>query len=424
MRSEWNRRAAKDAHFYVAFTRPDQVEEDFLATAAEVVPTFEQEFPRLPPRPPAERRALEIGCGPGRLMLPMSRHFGEIHGVDVSDEMAALARQRLRDTPNAQVHVTSGADLRTFEDDWFDFIYSYVVFQHIPSKEIVLGYLREAQRVLRPGGVLCCQLRGTAPLPSEMSRESETWTGCFFNAREMADFARGQSFPLVALSGLDTQYMWTTFRKPLAGTTPYEPKRIRVKAITAASGPGARIPARGRDAAVSLWIDGMPDRASLADCIVWFGDREQLGCYVSPVSESGGCQLNARLPDALAPGDYQVQLKVCDQQAPSAHRVTVLAPPPRAPRVLSVTDGINLASMYRVEAGGAKVVIEDVAHPAEVSIAVAGQVPEYVLWECRDPITSTYVYSFHISHDTPRGRQLLSVQADGRELGPIELELV
>ena len=44
-------------------------------------------------------RALEIGCGPGRLMKPMSRHFGEIHGVDVSDEMIARARQNLRDIP-------------------------------------------------------------------------------------------------------------------------------------------------------------------------------------------------------------------------------------------------------------------------------------------------------------------------------------
>ena len=49
----------------------------------------------------ANWRALEIGCGPGRLMRPMSRHFVEIHGVDVSDEMIALAKEKLRDIPNA-----------------------------------------------------------------------------------------------------------------------------------------------------------------------------------------------------------------------------------------------------------------------------------------------------------------------------------
>lgn len=258
MRAEWNDRAKKDAHFYVAFSRQNQAEEDFLAGAAEVMPMLEKEFPRLPPGPASDRRALEIGCGPGRLMIPMKRHFGEVHGVDVSDEMAALARQRLRDVPDTHVHVTSGADLRMFPDDYFDFVYSYTVFQHIPSREIVLGYLREARRVLKPGGVLCCQVRGMPSLPSEMSRESETWTGCWFNAGEIAQFSGEQAFPLVALSGLDTQYMWTTFRKPRGGVMPYAPERIVVKDVTATTGPEPRIPARGRDAAVSFWIEGMP----------------------------------------------------------------------------------------------------------------------------------------------------------------------
>ena len=52
--------------------------------------------------------ALEIGCGPGRLMRPLSRHFAEIHGVDVSDEMIRLAQERLRDTPNAHAHHSVG----------------------------------------------------------------------------------------------------------------------------------------------------------------------------------------------------------------------------------------------------------------------------------------------------------------------------
>src|ERR1700740_3315053 len=107
MRADWNRRAKEDAHFYVAFGRKHQSEEEFLATAAETVPAFEQELVRLPGAPVTERRALEIGCGPGRLMLPMSRHFGEIHGVDISDEMAGLARRRLRNVPHAHIHVTT-----------------------------------------------------------------------------------------------------------------------------------------------------------------------------------------------------------------------------------------------------------------------------------------------------------------------------
>ncbi len=44
----------------------------------------------------------------------MSLRFGEIHGVDISEEMIRLARERLRDTPNAHAQVNNGADLGAF----------------------------------------------------------------------------------------------------------------------------------------------------------------------------------------------------------------------------------------------------------------------------------------------------------------------
>ena len=424
MRGEWNGRAKKDAHFYVAFGRQSQAEEEFLASAAEVMPAFEETFSRLPPASDSERRALEIGCGPGRLMLPMTRHFSEVQGVDISEEMVALARERLSHIPAAHAQVTSGADLGMFADCYFDYVYSYIVFQHIPDRDIVLNYLREAQRVLKPGGVLCCQIRGIAPIASEMVRESDTWTGCFFNANEIAQFAREQHFPLVALSGLDTQYMWTTFQKADSSPARYVSERMIVKDVTAASGPGSTIPDRGRDAAISLWLDGMPANASLADLSVLFGDHPLLGCYLSPVSESGGCQMNARLPQGFAPGDWEVQLRALDQLVSGTHRVKVRPAGLRSPRVISVTDGINIKSPYRVETGGAKVVLEDIASPEECSFSVAGKYVEYLQWECTDHITSTYQFNFHLKHGTPSGRVLLTVRIGGVELDPVALEVV
>jgi SAM-dependent methyltransferase len=160
MRSDWNRRAREDAHFYVAFGRRSQDEQEFLDGAADVMGALETEFPRLPVASPDARRALEIGCGPGRLMRPMSGHFGEIHGVDISDEMVRLACDQLKDIPHARVHVTPDSSLGMFADNSFDFVYSYIVFQHIPNRDVVLNYLSEARRVLKPGGILRCQLRG------------------------------------------------------------------------------------------------------------------------------------------------------------------------------------------------------------------------------------------------------------------------
>jgi len=424
MRADWNRRAKEDAHFYVAFGRKHQSEEEFLATAAETVPAFEQELTRLPPAPVTERRALEIGCGPGRLMLPMSRHFGEIHGVDISDEMAELARRRLRSVPHARIHVTTGSDLSMLADEYFDFVYSYAVFQHIPDREAVLSYLREAQRVLKPGGVLRCQLRGRPPLASELVQETETWTGCHFSASEMSAFAREQHFPLVALSGIDTQYMWATFRKAAHVEAARDPRSVVLKAVTAASGAGVRLPARGREAAVSLWIDAFPENADLAHFTVSFDGQPQLGCYLSPVSNNGGCQLNSFLPPGLQPGRVEVGLLYDGRPVGDPHAIEVVPAPPLNPRVVSVTDGINLTTRFRSETGGVKVIVEQLAHPEEVSFLVSGLPAADLQFECQDEINSTYEFAFRLAPQIPPGTHPLIVSLSGRELEPIALEVV
>ena len=109
MREDWNSRAEEDAGYYVAFGRRDQDDEDFFATGAETAAGIALELRRLPAD--MRDRALEIGCGPGRLMRPMSAHFREIHGVDVSDRMIELAKQKLARTPNAFPRATDGANL-------------------------------------------------------------------------------------------------------------------------------------------------------------------------------------------------------------------------------------------------------------------------------------------------------------------------
>src|SRR5580658_3714848 len=130
MREDWNARAREDAGYFVAFGRREQDDAGFFATATEVINSLEWELRRVPLAARGAWKALEIGCGPGRLMRPMSRHFIELHGVDVSDEMVALAREKLRDIPNAIPHATDGASLAEFADESFEFVYSYAVFQH------------------------------------------------------------------------------------------------------------------------------------------------------------------------------------------------------------------------------------------------------------------------------------------------------
>jgi SAM-dependent methyltransferase len=104
--------------------------------------------------------ALDVGCGVGRLIKELAPRMGEVHGVDVSDEMIRMAGERLAGAPNVHLHRIDGTDLRLFPDAKFDLMWSYSVFYHIP-RTLYYGYLRELSRVMKPGGRLVYQLAQT-----------------------------------------------------------------------------------------------------------------------------------------------------------------------------------------------------------------------------------------------------------------------
>jgi SAM-dependent methyltransferase len=418
MRSDWDRRAAEDAYFYVAFAERHQTREAFLATAAENLGIFEADLARLPA---GKKRALEVGCGPGRLMLPMSRHFTEIHGVDISGEMVKLARENLAEVPNAHVQQTEGSDLRMFSAGFFAFVYSYAVFQHIPSREVVLSYLREIARVLKPGGISCLQLRGAPPLPSEITSQPPTWTGCYFNWDDVKAFAREQALQLVWVSGLDTQYMVITVRKPdpSEGSGPAGP--CVIGAVTPASGTGSSVPQTGRGAAVALWMDRLPPGLSLLDLEVKFNGQPGFPCYVSPRMAEAGYQVNALVPKGIAAGTATVEVLYRGVPASESGRIEVTPTPELVPVIVAVADGLDLASRS-VRSGAMKVTMDNVAKPHEVRFYFDGQPVKALEFVCVDPLASSYEFAF-VLPALPAGPHLLTTHTGAAELPAVQIEI-
>jgi 2-polyprenyl-3-methyl-5-hydroxy-6-metoxy-1,4-benzoquinol methylase len=100
-------------------------------------------------------RALDFGCGVGRLSRALNVYFGEVYGVDISQEMIRLAKEF---TPSCTFLVNRTDHLKVFEADFFDFIYSNIVLQHQPTRKIAKAYIREFVRVIKPGALVVFQM--------------------------------------------------------------------------------------------------------------------------------------------------------------------------------------------------------------------------------------------------------------------------
>ncbi len=97
---------------------------------------------------------LEIGCGVGRLLKHLAEtRDGCFYGIDASECMVECAKEYLNDT-GVIVNGCVGDGAIPFDLDFFDCVFSFTVFQHIPSTATVKRYIRDAHAVLREGGEL------------------------------------------------------------------------------------------------------------------------------------------------------------------------------------------------------------------------------------------------------------------------------
>jgi ubiquinone/menaquinone biosynthesis C-methylase UbiE len=213
MKRDWDKRAAENAMYFIASGKDDWNEQEFSESGR--INVDQHVTPDLAlicgGRDPKSMRALEIGCGIGRMTEHLAAIFGEVHGVDVSGEMIRRGTERLARLANVRLLETNGAEL-PFPDASVDFVFSFIVFQHVPSKEAVIGNLRDAHRVLTPGGVFKFQVQGSQN-PHYVAAPKDTWHGVTFSEGEMEALAAEIGFEPMASDGSGTQYFWHWWRK-------------------------------------------------------------------------------------------------------------------------------------------------------------------------------------------------------------------
>lgn len=114
-------------------------------------------------------RALDFGCGVGRLTQALCGHFAACDGVDIAPSMIKLARRYNKFGGKCCYHLNEASNLSLFADNSFDFIYSSVTLQHM-RPDYSAAYLKEFLRVLVPGGLAVFQLPGELVEPEILSK--------------------------------------------------------------------------------------------------------------------------------------------------------------------------------------------------------------------------------------------------------------
>lgn len=103
-------------------------------------------------------RALDFGCGSGRIMLWLKPHSAdcEFHGVDIDERAISWAQKNL---PFARFEANSEAPPLPYPDGHFDLVFNHSVFTHIDERLQDL-WLAELRRISSPGATLLLTVNG------------------------------------------------------------------------------------------------------------------------------------------------------------------------------------------------------------------------------------------------------------------------
>jgi ubiquinone/menaquinone biosynthesis C-methylase UbiE len=113
------------------------------------------------------KNALDFGCGVGRVTLPLAKYAVSVTGIDVSAAMLDEAQKNCDEQKITNVRLLKSDDQLSTIKEKFDFIHSFIVFQHIRTRRGE-GIFRNLLTHLEDGG--CCVVQFVYAKTSRVSK--------------------------------------------------------------------------------------------------------------------------------------------------------------------------------------------------------------------------------------------------------------
>ncbi|MFN2607550.1 MAG: glycosyltransferase [Acidimicrobiales bacterium] len=208
VRSTWQALGDIDP-LWAVLSRPDKAGNRW--EAAEFFATGVDEVARLMDRITAlgirlrTARALDFGCGVGRLTQALAAHFDAVDGVDISDSMIARAREYNATGDRCAYHLNARPDLSAFPDDSYDLVYSNITLQHMP-RERAEAYIAELLRVAHGDGVVAFQLPSRQK-PMPLLLRTKVWAASRSSVRRLLGAVPGSSAPMALMNTIPRDAM-------------------------------------------------------------------------------------------------------------------------------------------------------------------------------------------------------------------------
>lgn len=159
-RNEWQHLAQADPMWAIASIPGHEAtwsEEAFFRSGADQVAAVLAGIESLGFAPKLGR-ALDFGCGLGRLSRALGDRFDEVWGVDISAGMIEQATRLNAGRPACRFLLNDSDELRGIPSDSFDLVLSLITLQHVSDPGAIRSYIREFVRVAAPGGLIVFQL--------------------------------------------------------------------------------------------------------------------------------------------------------------------------------------------------------------------------------------------------------------------------